>query len=197
MDQCVIGDVIMKAYVGPRVDDVSMNHIFNKWLEFNHKCENYYFIDENDHTKMDRMMLKICDYIDEKILSRINKFRTKRGRKVRVKLHEHDTDVTFIVAAVAFPLIEKVRHQGMARPFVPNEDVPARLHADIDEDQYELTDEEENLLQKRWDYVLSRMSFAFRLLTVRGHSFCDESEACDDGLRLFAKYYHALYTYRT
>jgi hypothetical protein len=225
----------MKVYIGPFPKTwIHTSKIENKWLSWNHK-KSHYDVDEAEYTKWDKRVIKICDWIHDKMCMPINNhILSKRKRKVKIKLHDYDVwngDDT--LAMIILPLLKKTREDKQGCPIIDNEDLPEHMHIPGDYDDKN-TNDYDTKLEEAWDYVLGEMIYAFesgldnnwedqfvsgetdwisiedthptygkvyRYEEGPNHTYKVDRDAMkiandrrDNGRRLFAKYFHNLWT---
>lgn len=106
---------------------------------------------------------ELAERYDESALANYLQERyTKKKRKVSVHIDDWDIwSVDDTLAIVVVPLLEKLREDKNGVPFIDNEDVPEHLHC---EDKHH-TEEDLKAMDKRWQYVLEEMLFAFKSKT--------------------------------
>jgi hypothetical protein len=141
----------------------------------------------------------------------------KRSRTVVVKLDRWDSwNADATLAHIIVPLLRQLQQTKHGSPFVDNEDVPENLHGEGIVDDRGNTDDN---FHNRWDYVLGEMIWAFEQYTSdweaqyfteydanesdldrqlsklkydrEGHD--QHQRRITNGLRLFGKYYQALW----
>lgn len=130
------------------------------------------------------------------LVSALQKLNDKRKRKISVHIDEWDTySLDHTLALIILPCLKQLNATKNGAPNVDNEDVPKDLQASAEElAQHKKNGETDDNYFKRWDYVLSEMIYAFEMLVE-----CDDvnnrqnNDRIDNGLRLFGKYYRALW----
>lgn len=120
--------------------------------------------------------------IARKALRFIN--RVRKNRKISVKVERYDVwAATETIALVVVPILEKLKEAKNGVPIVDDEDVPDHL----------------TRLTERWDWILNEMIWAFQSF-IDGHEVQKQQASApdnvrtDNGLRLFSKYYHSLWS---
>lgn len=123
----------------------------------------------------------------------------KRKRKIVVKLDRWDSwSADHTLALIILPLLKQLQAHKHGSPIVDNEDTPEILHGPID---IEVDDK----VHDRWEYVINEMIWAFEQINmddweaqfftngydVEGHKA--HQARINNGLRLFGKYYQALW----
>jgi len=139
---------------------------------------------------------------------------SKKKQKVKVKIDKYDTwsaDVT--LAHIIVPLLIELKKEKHGAPFVDNDDVPDNLRNKNENQQFDDVDDNWFL---RWDWIIDEMIWAFQQKLIDGEDeFFKElpstpdkpfnfeidkenldkyHERINNGLRLFGKYYHSLWT---
>jgi len=136
-----------------------------------------------------------------------NYFFYKNDRKVSIDIHPHDlynldSTLTLIISAC----LNKFKGTKHGSPSVDNEDVPLKLRATKKQiEKYPTNGWTDPKWHKRWDWVLDEMVWTFNTLNSdwedkfhnkgeydkKGHEA--ENARIQNGLRLFGKYYQALW----
>ena len=126
-------------------------------------------------------------------------------RKISVTIDGYDCwNADHTLALIIHPLLEKLSTSKQGSPNVDNEDVPEQLWIS---DQKLPYDEFDINFHKRWHWILHEMVWCFECLAFckdessffDNGNFDEEGYAAhtvriDNGLRLFGKYYRALWT---
>jgi hypothetical protein len=179
--------------------DADWVHNFGTWLA-------------EDKDGNDSWLNKVCEWIEK-----------KRGRNIKIKIHEYDTwSMDSTLALIIYPMLKQLKEQKHGSALVDDEDVPEHLrstNAKPKENEWD-TDE---FLHDRWDWVLDEMIWAFEQMQpdcdgdnqffthperVKGESFEDSmkkmkvdtegleaySARIARGTMLFGKYYKGLWT---
>lgn len=135
---------------------------------------------------------KLFDYLSETWVHRFLEWiddkrheRLKGGRKIKVRIDDHDLfNLDHTLSFIILPALIKLRENKESAPFVVNDDVPEEFKTD-DETDFEG-------MQKRWDYILGEMIYAFeRVRDCSDHVHVDKR--VKEGLILFGKYYQSLW----
>lgn len=135
----------------------------------------------------------------------------KKKRKVQVKIHNYDTwSVDHTLALIILPLIKKLKEHHHGSPYVDDEDVPEELKSTsappLTQEQKDCGESDDNF-HKRWDWVLDEMIWTFGELADEDGDlkyYMDDYEHDEEyiqawrerkknGLKLFGKYYEALW----
>lgn len=114
-------------------------------------------------------------------------------RKVEVVVEDYDVwSMDHTLAQVIAPMLRKMKESKHGAPYVDDEDVPEELRstsAPPKENKWDTDD----LFFKRWDWVLDELIWTFE--SIIEDDYLNDVEARQtNGLRLFAKYYRALWT---
>lgn len=135
----------------------------------------------------------------------------KRKRKVKVVIHEYDTwSLDSTLSHIIHPCLIQLAQSKHGVPFVDNSDVP-KEYRDMTDPDDKYSDEKMNAMQKKWDWVIGEMIWAFGETVndtstdkfywtdENGHYQWDEKalrerdKRIDRGFRLFGKYYRSLW----
>ncbi len=129
---------------------------------------------------------------------------TKDKRKVRVKIHKHDTwDMDVTLAHIVVPMLKQLVETTHSGPAVELKDVPSKLRPK----GYEAPDHGmDHLYFDRWHWVLNEMIFAFSTKidpSIEDQYFTEDGydeagmekhqKRVANGFRLFGKYYESLW----
>ena len=128
--------------------------------------------------------------------------RSKRLRKIKIHIDSYDVwNMDHTLALIILPMLKKLKEEKNGVPLVDNDDVPPELFS---EDTF--NDDVEKLIP-RWDYVLDQMIEEFeRVLDdtwdeqfykdgkFDAEAYNDAMEKSKNAMRLFGKYYNALWT---
>lgn len=130
---------------------------------------------------------------------------TKDKRKVRVKIHKHDTwDMDVTLAHIVVPMLKQLKDTTHSGPPVELKDVPSKLRPKpcYDAPDYGM----DYLYFDRWSWVLNEMIFAFstkidpsiedQYFTENGYDEAGmekHQKRVANGFRLFGKYYESLW----
>jgi hypothetical protein len=143
-----------------------------------------------------------CDWLATFIPARpfdlINRYRKQR---IKIKIHAYDTwSMDYTLALIIHPMLLQLKATKHGSPYVDDEDVPESIRSTAAGPKEHEWDTDEFFFQ-RWDYVLDEMIFAFSMkLDEDWIGTCwisdDEKDIATrikNGLRLFGKYYGALW----
>jgi hypothetical protein len=126
---------------------------------------------------------------------------SKSKRIEEVIIHDYDTwNLDHTLALVIAPALKKFREFDCGYHVIGNEDVSEELHTS-ENYGYHTTDEEDEKRSAKWNYVLDEMVWAFDTIIGEDNdemNYTTEEEKARqervaNGLRLFAKYYRALW----
>jgi len=193
----------MKVYIGPyRTNHISAYTLFDKYVSWKYK-EPYWQVDPDNMTKVDKVVERICDHIQTVLNYTINKLIGGLERKVKVRIDKYDTwSMDHTLSFIIHPMLVQLRDTNHGY-FTPDpEDVP---HLGKGEE----TDHghSDSLAQERYNWVMDELVWTFENIK----NDCDydlfyteekgwNREAMDahherikNGLRLFGKYYRALW----
>lgn len=117
---------------------------------------------------------------------KIEKYPKSGDRKVSVVIDGTDLwSLDDTLSLIIHPALVAMRAVKSGAPFVANADLPESMHTDPDT---ALKDSES--WHPKWAWVLDEMIFAFDLDNEKDET----SERRANGRRLFARYFHALWT---
>lgn len=196
----------MKVYIGPYKHWIGPYQIARKilfWMSEDIDSSNY----KKDYVSRlanwlatnkngdDSWVMKFCSWLD-----------TKRKRNVKVRIDEYDTwNLDSTLGHIITPALKKLKKDKTGIPFVENEDVPDALKGPVYEFGEDWSQDEN--FEKRWDWVLDEMIFAFEMLHKNwdeqyyekekqiNYAGIDEMHTrIQNGFRLFGKYYQSLWT---
>ena len=200
----------MKVYIGKYLTYIGPYQIVDA-LFFWHKK---YPKDDAVYNRWDyKLSAKLGDWLaDTWVGTLCSWIERKRNRTIKVRIDYYDTwNADHTIALVVHPLLLKLRETTHSSGHIEDEDVPEELRStnatpltQEQKDQGELDDN----FEKRWDWALNEMIFAFETYTTdviddacydfKTHTFDSEQymeyrKRVDNGMRLFAKYYGTLW----
>lgn len=194
----------MYVKIGNYINDINStileNHLIRKY-----GFEKYLFMSSNDFDKIDVLFEKMDKIIQFVYDYTINKLLEYKKRKIEVKIHDYDiysADTT--LAYIILPVLQKLKENKHGSPYVNLEDVPEYLHPTKEElEEYKKYGTTDSKYFERWEYVLDHMIWSFDQV-IKENNFeidnfkdCEEykahNEKVDYGLRMFGKYYRALW----
>lgn len=133
----------MKVYIGPYKDWFGPYQIADLLQYIGFSKDTCYKIGE----RLSKTFLNtICIWID-----------SKKKRKTKVKIHDYDIwNLDHTLSLIILPALLKLKEDKSGVPNVSNEDIPDDLKTDSDDF---------NIIQKKWEYVLNEIIFAFQSQT--------------------------------
>lgn len=202
----------MKVKIGKYVDRFRWGVQLEDWYYKKIFPEDYWDRDAKDFGRFGKTFIWFTDQLQILLNMTLNKIQDKKKRKVKVVIDDYDTwNADHTLGLIILPVLKKLREDKMGIPFVDKEDAPA----DFFEEKKDPTDPD-GFSERAWDYVLGEMIWTFEQLTdeTSEDEFFKEVESDDvlgkyeldregydkrevrikNGLRLFGKYYRALWT---
>ena len=152
----------MRVRIGKYVHWFTVTRAEDKYLEwrFNKPA---WDIDNRDHTKLDKIVLKLLDGWQNVLHYTVNQIQKRRERKVRVHLDPWDAwDANTTLSYIILPLLEKLKEEKYGAPFVDTKDVPKELRDKKLTKKQKERGEVGDKHFERWDYVLDAMIYSFR-----------------------------------
>lgn len=141
----------MKVYIGPYKSFFGPYQIASKIL--------FWLAEDHD------LVYKLGRILEKTWIADIsNRFYEKYGnQKVKVKIDDYDVwSADYTLAHIILPILKKIKEDKYGVPYVSNEDVPEELRIENDDDFFnDHSDEKWELQQKRWNYILDEIIFAF------------------------------------
>ena len=201
----------MKVYIGPyRLLHIRMYSFFDDYMSWKHK-KPYWSIDEEEYTRIDNLLEKFFDVLQEIADATINKILARRTeRKIKVRIDHYDVwSMDNTLAYIIHPMLVELKKQKHGGPFVADDDVPEHLRSTNAKPV--IDDGVDEFHFDRWDWVLDEMIWTFKTLnedwssqfyTPSGKFMEGEFDAegrqkmqdrINNGLRLFGKYYQSLW----
>lgn len=175
----------MKVYIGNYDYHKSVYYLEGKWLSYNHN-KRVYDIDEEDYTRVDKIIIGILSVIQWCLNATINKFIDWRGRKINIQIDHYDTwNMDHTLALIIVPMLKQLKETKHGSPNTDLEDVPENLR---DSD-----------VHVRWDWIMNEMIWAFEQiiseeeLGIMAQEFLKNDERIKNGTMLFGKYYRGLW----
>lgn len=175
----------MKVYIGPYRCRWS-SHIHYGYMnkKYNHDWS-------DSTTTFEHLLEKYENFLDWIYNNTINRiFDLFREQKIKVRIDDYDVwSMDDTLALIILPMLKKLREHNHGSATVDNEDVSEDLRID---------DKDLDLHQKRWNYVLDEMIWAFDRKAKNDYlydeSYKESQMRMSNGFRLFGKYYEALWT---
>lgn len=127
---------------------------------------------------------KFCEWIDSK-------------KRIKRKIIIHDYDVWSMdntLAHIIYPMLIKLNQQKHGAPYTDDTDVPEGLNLRASEAPPTEHDwETDKNFFKRWDWIINEIIWTFEQFTKDDDPDDSYQERIKNGLRLFGKYYQALW----
>ena len=126
-----------------------------------------------------------------------------KDRTVKVRIDKYDTwNMDHTLSKIIYPMLVQLKNEGSTIGIVKNEDVPEELRLADEDNAWANTQEHEEILAKRWNYVLDEMIWAFKeiaedypALSLENQDEAkNHNERCSKGTLLFGKYYSQLWS---
>ena len=198
----------MKVYIGPYPKGrFTSFDLFKAYLKWSHPEKNWWDVEEEDYTRMDRVAEKLHHFIDDIILAPFTWLFRNQQQKIKVHIDGYDTwGADHTLAHIIHPLLLKMKKHGT--PWTDREDAPEDAKYD---DEKDVEDYNRGYNEARWEYIMGEMIFAFEMIKegewdleiYERHNGWSPSafeerrkiqERINNGLRLFGKYYQNLWT---
>lgn len=194
----------MKVKIGNYINDYHSN-ILEKHLVKKYGFEKYVIMSSKDFDNTDILFEKLDNVLQTIYDYTINKLLDYKKRKIVVKIHDYDiysADTT--LAYIILPVLQKLKENKHGSPYVNSEDVPEYLHPTKEElEEYKKYGTVDSKYFERWEYVLDHMIWSFDQVIKENNLEIDNfkdfeeykahNEKIDYGLRMFGKYYRALW----
>lgn len=198
----------MKVYIGPYIDRWISN-VEERWMAWRYK-KVYWEIEEDDHDRFDKFIVKLDDFLQAVYNRTINKYLDNKNRKIKVKLHKYDSwNADTTLAYIILPVLKQLKETKHGSPHVSPDDVPPRLRPTLEEIvAYNTNGTTDDKFHERWEFVLNEMIWAFEQLIDEDaeEQFYDRTtkqfkhpewkeynDRIDYGCRMFGKYYRSLW----
>lgn len=193
----------MKIYIGP----------YKNWVGPYQIADLLQYVGVSE----DRCRL-IGEWLDKKTpLTKVCKwFYNKRKRNVKIKIHNYDVwNMDNTLSYIILPLLKEMKEDKQGSPFVDNEDIPIELRSE-NQDEFGVN----KLQHERWDWVFNEIMWTFEqihpehdwedqyytdkdpsemknkydIFNIDSDGYKKHQERINNGLKLFGKYYQALWT---
>ena len=182
----------MKVYIGP-YNRRWVSAIHHRYMNRKYNCDWY-----NNHNNFERFLEKVESLLQAVYNATINKILDKFPEQ-RIKIRIDDYDIWSMddtLAHIISPMLNKLKEHKHGSAYVDNEDVPENLQYTPDPGNPDNPDHD-NLIEKRWTYVIDEMLWAFERKAECDYSYDDDYKdrqtRMTNGFRLFGKYYEALW----
>lgn len=169
------------------------SHIHFDYMNRKYKNE---WIDSTN--TFERLLEKYENFLEWVYNKTINKI-IGQGAEQRVKVRIDDYDVWSMddtLALIIAPMLKLLKEKKHGSAYVDDADVPEELRLKPDVK----TPDHDNLVEKRWDYVLGEMTWAFERKARCGigidydsPTYKEDEKRMRNGFCLFGKYYEALW----
>lgn len=152
----------MRAYIGPYVYRWTTSSFENWWYGFRYGEEhNRWTLEDDQMDVWDHRMERVTDWWQDVLNATVNRYwKDRQQRKIRVKLHKHDTwGMDDTLSHVIYPMLLQLKEHKNGSPFTDPEDVPENLRpteAAGPDNGYV-----DNTIHERWDWVIGEMIWAF------------------------------------
>lgn len=145
-------------------------------------------------TRFEHLLEKYENFLDWIYNNTINRiFDLFREQKIKVRIDEYDVwSMDDTLAHIISPMLNKLKEHKHGSAYIDNEDVPPELQHPVTDDP-----DHDSLIEKRWNYVLGEMIWAFERKAKcdysYDHDYQQRQKRMTNGFRLFGKYYEALW----
>lgn len=194
----------MKAYIGPYVETHFRAYLlFNKYLSWKYNKPHYMVVEE-DYTKTDMFLERVCDKLQDVLNFTINKITANRKRNIKIRIDPHDTwSMDHTLALIIHPMLVQLRDTNHGYFFSDPEDAPSVGKGD--DTDHGLSDSK---AQERYNWIMEELIWTFNAIKNDDdyeEFFCENNNVWDqeglrkqegrikNGLRLFGKYYRSLW----
>jgi hypothetical protein len=165
------------------------------WFGMYHFLDLLRFVGVSEERR-DKIGLKLADTWVERFFEKLHMLRCPKDVII---IHPYDTwGMDHTLAKIIVPMLEQLSRDKHGAPLVDDEDVPQHLRStEAPPKKNEWAVDANHFL--RWDWVMGEMLWAFKqILKEDDAPFCVElyeenKKRSDNGLRLFGKYYRALW----
>ena len=140
----------MKVYIGRYnfrwVSDVHTNYMNLKY------GRNAW---QDNHNRLEAALEGFEDFLQAVYNLTINRYLDAHQRTIRVRIDSYDTwSMDHTLAHIIVPMLQQLKATKHGVPFVDMEDVPDILRVEDNKDEIEW-------MERRWNYVISEMIWAF------------------------------------
>jgi len=149
-------------------------------------------------TTFEHLLEKYENFLDWIYNNTINRvFDLLKEQKIKIRIDDYDVwSMDDTLTHIISPMLKKLKEHKHGSAYVDNEDVPENLQYTPDPGNPDNPDHD-NLIEKRWTYVLDEMIWAFERKLENDYSYGDDykerQKRMDNGFRLFGKYYESLW----
>lgn len=159
----------MKVDIGNYVDSITVYTFTDKLIFLGIPEEKCMWLGE---------VLSEVDWIQ----SSLEWYNEKRKRKVKIKIHPYDVwSMDHTLALIVAPMLKQLQQQKHGSAMVDDKDLP---------DEYLTQD-----IHAQWDWVLNEITEVFEIIAQEDFDMYDNDQRkrVENGLRLFGRYYFALW----
>ncbi len=159
----------MKVDIGNYVDSITVYTFTDKLI--------YLGIPEEKCMWLGEVLAEV-DWIQ----SSLEWYNEKRKRKIKIKIHPYDVwSMDHTLALIVAPMLKQLQQQKHGSAMVDDSDLP---------DEYLTQD-----VHARWDWVLNEITEVFEIIAQEDFDMYDNDQRkrVENGLRLFGRYYFALW----
>lgn len=192
----------MRIEIGNYIHRWTTSSFENWWLEFNHKECWIEVVNNNKEDALDKFVEKWCDRWQTVLNHTINLYLDNKERKIKIKIDRWDTwSMDHTLSMIILPMLKQLRASKQGSPFSDDEDVPEHLRSynapELDEYGCEGDEYTDTNIHRRWKWILDELIWTFEQHT-QDEFITDNKkreihdERMNNGMRLFAKYYHGL-----
>jgi hypothetical protein len=148
-------------------------------------------------TTFEHLLEKYENFLDWIYNNTINRiFDLFKKQKIKIRIDDYDVwSMDDTLALIILPMLKKLKERAIGSAYVDNDDVPPELQYTPDPGNPDNPDHD-NLIEKRWAYVLDEMIWTFNRKVDNGYSHLYDAELekrMKNGFRLFGRYYEALW----
>lgn len=174
----------MRVNIGPYVNRWTSN------FHTNYMNKKYGFDWADNQSNFENFLEKLENMLQWVYNKTINVYLDKKERKIRIKLHRYDTfSMDDTLAHIIYPMLKDMQENKNGSPWVDDEDVPEELKSTSAPPKENDWDIDDNHF-KRWEWVLTEMTWAFQQKTrewweedyISEYPEFDFSEKKSDGL---------------
>jgi hypothetical protein len=182
----------MKVYIGP------YRRRWYSHIHYDYMNKKYNHDWTDSTTTFEHLLEKYENFLDWIYNNTINRvFDLFKEQKIKIRIDDYDVwSMDDTLALIISPMLKKLKEHKHGSAYVDNEDVSPELQYTPDPGNPDNPDHD-NLIEKRWDYVLGEMIWAFEHKVERAYSYSDDykerQKRMSNGFRLFGKYYESLW----
>ncbi len=196
----------MKVKIGKYPTDFLRCKIYDRYMN---KKYGHVWPHPSTPTKFENFIDMLDNIIQAVYDVTINPIIKHRKQRISVRIDDWDTwSADHTLSYIIHPILLKIKEGKFGTPYTDREDAPDDA---IYDDNVEEPEYDRPFSEKRWNYILDEMIFAFEKIKddewdleiyERHRGWIDEAFAereaiqkrINNGLRLFGKYYQSLWT---